>query len=127
VRSAGRLSPGERAANRARNGLGSWTFAGTTAVLIAVAAAVAVRSDDRAGPVAILGLALFGFAVVELSLVLMAARSADRAAAEVAVYDLEWDRRAAAVIDDVRDEVARLRADVARLTARLATTKEGQR
>jgi len=124
VRSDELLSLGERAADRARDGLGSFTFAAGAAVLIGVTIVLAVRHDDRAGPVAVLGLALSGLTLVELSLLLMAARRADRTAAESALYELESDRRAAAGVGELRDEVERLRGDLARLAARMETSSQ---
>ena len=124
MRSDELLSLGERAADRARDGLGSFTFAAGAAVLIGVTIVLAVRHDDRAGPVAVLGLALSGLTLVELSLLLMAARRADRTAAESALYELESDRRAAAGVGELRDEVERLRGDLARLAARMETSSQ---
>jgi hypothetical protein len=54
-------------------------------------------------------------------LVLMAAGRADRIAGDVALHQLDSERRAAAGIGEVRDDVEQLRAEVARLTARLET------
>jgi uncharacterized membrane protein len=122
VRSHGRLSVRERAADTARDVVGSWTFAVAAGVLVAVGIAEAVRHDRQAGPVAVLGVVLSGLVLVGLSLVLMAARRADRIAGEVALHQLDSDRRAAAGIGEVRDEVEQLRGDLARLTARLETS-----
>jgi hypothetical protein len=65
---------------------------------------------------------LSGLVLVELSIGLMTARRTDEVAGEVALYDLESDRRSAAAVEDLRDEVERLRGDLARLTARLQTS-----
>jgi uncharacterized membrane protein len=121
VRSDRGLSWAERAADRARDALGSWAFVAATAVVATVGVGVAVGRDG-AGPVTALGLALSGAAVVELSLVLVAAARADRTAAEVALHDLESDRHTAATLDELRQEVARLGDDLAWLTARLETS-----
>jgi uncharacterized membrane protein len=118
----GRLSVRERAADRARDIVGSWTFALAATVLVAVAIVVALRYDRQAGPVAVLGLVLSGLALVGLSLVLMAAGQAYRTAAEVAMHQLDYERRTAAGVAGVHDEVEQLRADVARVTARLETS-----
>jgi uncharacterized membrane protein len=126
VRSHDRLSVRERAADVARDVVGSWTFAVAASVLVAVGIVVAVRHDGQAGPVAVLGLVLSGLALVGLSAVLMAAGRADRIAGEVALHQLDSDRRAAAGIGEVRDEVEQLRAEVARLTARLETANRSR-
>ena len=64
---------------------------------------------------------------MELLLVLMAARRADRTAAELARHELESIRRAAAGIDEVRGEVVQVREDVARLVARLDSQRNVDR
>ncbi len=112
----------ERAADTARDVAGSWTFVVAAGGWAAVGIVEAVQHDRQVGPVAVLGLVLSGMALVGLSLVLMAARRADRIAGEVAVHQLDSDRRAAAGIEELRDEVEQLRGDLAWLTARLETS-----
>lgn len=80
---------------------------------------ITARRDDGGDPSALLAAVLSGFAVAELSVVLMTARRADRAAVEVALYDLESARWQASAVEDLRKEVERLRGDLAVLTARL--------
>jgi uncharacterized membrane protein len=106
-----------------RDALGSWPFLALAVALVGVGIGVAIAHDSRAGPAAALGLVLGGIAVVELLLVLMAARRADRTSAELALHELEAIRRAAAGIHEVRDEVVQLREDLARLVARLDTQR----
>lgn len=127
VRSADQLRTGDRAADLARNSLGSWTFTSVGVVLVVAGVVTAVRRHEDAGLV-VLGIVLSGLALMELSLILMTARRADRTAGEAAVYDLERDRREAAAIQDLRDEVERLRGDLAALTARIqAGAHSGER
>jgi len=121
VRSGDRLSRGERAADLVRDGLGSWPVTLVGAVLLGSGVAMAVRGGG-AGPVAVLGVILCGLVVLDLSLLLMTARRADRTASELASYDLASKRRAAAAAADLRDEVDRLRAELARVAARLQTS-----
>jgi uncharacterized membrane protein len=122
VRSNDGLGRGERAADLARDVLGSWTFAAAAAVLVCASVVTAVRRDQAADVAAILSVVLSGLVLVELSIVLMTARRTDEIAGEVALYNLESNRRAAAAVEDLRGEVERLRADLARLTARLQTS-----
>lgn len=91
---------------------------------VAVGIVAALRPDDRTGPVAVLGRVVSGVAVVELSLVLMPARRADRTAAELALHDLDSTLCAAAAIKDLRGEVERLRGNLAGLAARLHTSSK---
>jgi uncharacterized membrane protein len=123
VRSDAELSVGERAAEGVRDALGSWPFLALAVALVGVEIGDAVAHDGRAGPATVLGLILGGIAVMELLLVLIAARRATRTAAELALHELESIRRAAAGIDDVRDEIAQVREDLARLVARLDTQR----
>jgi uncharacterized membrane protein len=119
VRSGRRLTFGERAADRLWGAVGSWSYLAVLAAVVAAAAVTAVRHDERTGAVALLSLGLSALALVEISLVLMAARRAERNTTEAALYDLDQGRRATAVAEDLRDEVQRLHADLARIAARV--------
>jgi len=127
VRSDPELSVGERAVDGVRDTLGTWPFLALAVALVGSGIDTALVHDGRAGPAAALGLILGGIAVVQLLLVLMAARRADRTAAELARNELESIRRAAAGIDDVRNEVVQVREDLARLIARLDIQRETTR
>jgi hypothetical protein len=87
---------------------------------ITVAVALAIRRDAGSGEVARLSLVLSGLALLEVSVVLMATRRRERNSAEAALYDLDQSRRATAVAEDLRGEVERLHADLARLAAQTA-------
>ncbi len=123
VRADDRTTAGERAAGRAGDVLGSWVVVASAPVLVALGVAVAIWHDGHGGPIALLGLGLSGLAVCELQLVLLMARRADRTAAQVALYDLEWDRQRAAAVDELREDVGRLRADLARLAALMESSR----
>ncbi|MFG1604930.1 hypothetical protein [Actinoplanes sp. NPDC049265] len=117
VRTGGRLRPGERAADRAGRVLGSGShLAAVTSVALLVAVTVLVR-DGRAPAVADLVAALCVLIVVELAAVLLAARRAERIAAELALFHLDQSRRAGAVAEELRAELQLLRADLARVVA----------
>jgi len=119
VRSGRRLTLGERAADRLWRAIGSWSYLAVLAVAVTATAVTAVRHDGRAGAVALLSLGLSALALVEISLVLMSARRAERNTTEAALYDLDQGRRATAVAEDLRAEVQRLHADLARIAARV--------
>ncbi|WP_192809453.1 DUF1003 domain-containing protein [Actinomadura rudentiformis] len=121
VRSGPRLRRGERAADLARDALGSWVCVGATIVLVAAAVVTAVQHDHRAGPAAVVALALSGLALVELPLVLMAVRRHDRTAGEQALFDLDNAHRAEAVTEELTQELERLHTEIARLAARVET------
>jgi hypothetical protein len=101
VRTGRRLSPGERAADVIGRVAGSWAWL-LGSVVVALAG----------GPARVAAVPLAAMAVV-----LMAVRRADRIAAEVALYHLDQARRATAIAEDLRGEMQRLHADVARIAA----------
>jgi hypothetical protein len=113
LRSARAAVPGERLVH----GLGSWPFVVASAVAVAVVAAAVLVA---AGPtVAVLQLALIGLVLVELPLLFMAVRAADRASSGIAIDHLDADRQLAGEVDELADTVARLAVELARLNARL--------
>lgn len=115
VRTGDRLRPGERAADAVCRIAGSWgaLIAGLVAGTAGIAAALA---DD------LLAAGLSALVLLQVSALLVASRRAERIAAELARYHLDQGRRAAAVAEDLRDDVARLRAEVARIAAGIAIT-----
>jgi uncharacterized membrane protein len=117
VRSGRRLTVGERTADLVSRAAGTWSYLTVLAAAIVVAGTVAVWRDNRAGAVAMLSLVLSALALIEISLVLMAGRRADRNTTEAALFDLDQGRRATAVAEDLRAEVQRLHEDLARIAA----------
>ena len=117
VRSGQGLSVAERAADLVSRAAGTWSYLTVLAAAIVVAAVAAMSEDDRAGAVAVLSLVLSGIALIEISLVLMAGRRADRTARETALFDLGEGRRNTAVAEELRIEMQRLHQDLARLAA----------
>jgi hypothetical protein len=117
VRTGRRLSIGERATDLVLRGTASWTWLGLLAGAATVTVVLAIQRDDGAGAVARLSLVLSALALLEVSVVLMAARRRERNAAEAALYDLDQSRRATAVAEDLRAEVERLHTDLARVAA----------
>jgi hypothetical protein len=120
VRTGRRLSVAERATDLLFRGTASWTWLTLLTLATAVAVTVAIRRDDAAGEVAQVGLVLSALALLEVSVVLMAARRRERNSIEAALYDLDRSRRATAVAEDLRAEVERLHTDLARIAAQNA-------
>jgi hypothetical protein len=100
-----------------RDLLGSWTAATAGAGLMGTGIVLTVRRGATG-----MSVVLCGLVVVAVSIVLMTSKRLDDTAAGVAIYHLESDRRAAVAIEELRDEVERLRGDLARLTARVQTS-----
>jgi uncharacterized membrane protein len=121
VRAGARLTRGERAADSARDLLGSWPCVGAVVILVTIATALVSRHDHYAGAVALLNLVVSGFALVAVSLVLMAVRRIDRTASEQALYDLGSARQAHAVTEEVLGELDQINSGLARLAARVET------
>jgi uncharacterized membrane protein len=109
VRSGTRLTRGERAADLARDMLGSWPYVGVVVVLTITAMA----TERRLAPV------MAGLALVAVSLVLMATRRIDRAASEQALYALGMARRAEAVTEEILNEVDQVSIGLVRVAARI--------
>ncbi len=105
VRAAGELTLGERAADRLRNGMGSWGF--VIAALVFLAGWMAGNRDVGFDPYPfiLLNLVLSCLAALQGAILLIAARRADQISAELAQHDFEIDRSAAAEIDELRADV----------------------
>jgi hypothetical protein len=105
VRTGRRLRRGERAADRVLRVAGSWQFLTVTTVVVVAG----LRLGWTTG-VSVL-------ALVEVSLMLVALRRADRIAVELALHHLDQARRAAAVAEDLREQMTQLHAEIARVAA----------
>jgi len=127
VRTGRRLRTGERAADLVCRVVGSWTYLIVVAAVVPAGAAAAWALDRHVDGWVFLAAGLSALALVQMSLVLVAARRADRIASELALYRLDQSRRAAAIAEDVRDDLARLHDEIARLAAQAAVTSRTAR
>lgn len=94
VRSADALTLGERAADRLRNGMGSWVF-----VLVAIVFLTGWMVLNRGAgfdpyPYILLNLVLSCIAALQGAILLIAARRSDQIAAELAMHDYETNKEA---------------------------------
>ena len=119
VRVGRRLRTGERAVDFACRAIGSWPYA-----MLLAFAGVAGIVLSQAGGVTLLGLGLSILSLLEVTLVLMAARRARRTMTEVALYHLDQARRSSAVAEELRGDVRRLHADLARIAAHLEKSSQ---
>jgi len=117
VRTGRRLGRGEHVADLLCRVAGSWTYLIVVTVAVLAGAAAALHHDSGADGLARLGVGLASLALAQVSLLLMVARRAERIAGELALYDLDQARRATAIAEDLRGEMQRLHADVARIAA----------
>lgn len=94
VRAGSDLTRGERAADRVRNGMGSWTFvAGALLFLTGWMIGNGSKGFDPY-PFILLNLILSCVAALQGAILLIAARRSDQTAAELALHDYETNREA---------------------------------
>lgn len=123
VRSGQELTRGEIAADRMRNGMGSWFFVfsalGFLGLWILIAETRALRIDNP--QLTILNLVLSCVAALQGAILLIAAKRSDQISSELARHDYEADIAS-------RELLTVLQADFAALTARHAelTTQHAQ-
>ena len=117
VRSHSDLTFGEQAADRMRNGFGSWAF---VFVFMAILAGwMVLNSAILAGgafdkyPYILLNLCLSCLAALQGALILIAAKRADRVAAEAALHHYEDTKR----IKDLQDQQMTILEEIRQLRA----------
>jgi len=102
VRSGDQLTLGERAADRLRNGMGSWTFVFTALVFLAGWMIGNGGSGFDPYPFILLNLILSCLAAMQGAILLIAARRADQISAEMAAHDYAADTDSEELIGEVR-------------------------
>lgn len=108
VRTGDELTLGERAADRLRNGMGSWVFV-FGALLFLFGWMLGNRNTGfDPYPFILLNLVLSCVAALQGAILLIAARRADQITAELAVHDFQVNEEALALIRDIQAEVTRL-------------------
>jgi uncharacterized membrane protein len=117
VRTGDQLTAGERAADRLRNGLGSWVFVIGSIVFLAGWMAGNRNIGFDPYPFILLNLILSCMAALQGAILLIAARRTDQIAAELAQHDYETDVAAA-------NDIAELKASIAELLARVAERRD---
>jgi uncharacterized membrane protein len=126
VRAGHELTYGERAADRLRNGMGSWTF-----VFVALAFLAAWMGYNRGTgfdryPFILLNLVLSCLAALQGAILLIAARRSDQIASELARHDYHADVKAEKLVEKLTTQYEHMAAQhealhrqVAELTAAL--------
>lgn len=120
VRSREHLTAGERAADRMRNGMGSWTFVFCALAFLGIWMADNGRRGFDPYPFILLNLLLSCLAAMQGAILLIAARRSDQISSELAMHHYETDRRAADVLDLVHAGLAELRVEQQRLSSAVA-------
>jgi uncharacterized membrane protein len=101
VRSGEQLTVGERAADKVRNGMGSWWFVFGALLFLAGWMAGNRNVGFDPYPFILLNLVLSCVAAMQGAILLIAAKRADQVASELAVNDFETNKRTEHAITDV--------------------------
>lgn len=102
VRTGDQLTPGERAADHLRNGMGSWTFVFGSLVFLAGWMLGNGSSGFDPYPFILLNLVLSCLAAMQGAFLLIAAKRADSISSELAAHDYAADVESAATVREVR-------------------------
>jgi uncharacterized membrane protein len=102
LRRGDQLTPGERAADRLRNGMGSWAFVFAALVFLAGWMIGNGGSGFDAHPFILLNLILSCLAAMQGAILLIAARRADQIPSELAAHDYAADTDSAQLIGEAR-------------------------
>lgn len=102
VRSGDQLTLGERAADRLRNGMGSWGFVFGALLFLAGWMAGNRSSGFDPYPFILLNLILSCVAALQGAILLIAARRADQVSAELAQHDYQTNLDAAEMIRQIQ-------------------------
>jgi uncharacterized membrane protein len=102
LRGGDQLTLGERAADRLRNGMGSWTFVFAAFVFLAGWMIGNGRSGFDPYPFILLNLILSCLAAMQGAILLIAARRADQISSELAAHDYAADTDSEELINEVR-------------------------
>jgi uncharacterized membrane protein len=99
VRSGGQLTLGERAADRMRNGMGSWGFVFAALAFLAGWMGYNGKRGFDPYPFILLNLVLSCVAALQGAILLIAAKRSDQISSELAQHDFETDNAAKEIID----------------------------
>jgi uncharacterized membrane protein len=128
VRSADQLTPGERAADKMRNGMGSWAFVFAALGFLAVWMiynGLRGHSAFDVYPFILLNLLLSCLAAMQGAILLIAAKRSDQIASELAQHDYETDSHAKDLIESLCSNLQELREDHRRMREQLTELAEG--
>ena len=112
VRSGDRLTPGERAADRLRNGMGSWTFVLVSLVFLAGWMVGNGRHGFDPYPYILLNLILSCLAALQGAILLIAAKREDQISSELAVHDYQTNVEASRVVHAIHELTREIHAQL---------------
>lgn len=108
VREDESLTAGERAADRLRNGMGSWMFVFAALVFLGVWMLFNRNSGFDPYPFILLNLVLSCVAALQGAILLIAARRSDQISAELAIHDFNTNVEAAEMIVALSDTTSEI-------------------
>jgi len=126
VRTGDQLTRGERAADKMRNGMGSWMFVFVSLVFLAIWMTLNIVLDKSTGhtfdayPFILLNLVLSCVAALQGAILLIAAKRSDQVSSELAEHDYEADCQSREMLHVLTEEFAALRMQHAEQSAQLA-------
>jgi uncharacterized membrane protein len=124
VRSGGQLSLGERAADKMRNGMGSWAFVFGALVFLGVWMGFNGNSGFDKYPFILLNLVLSCLAAMQGAILLIAAKRSDQIAAELAQHDYNTDLEAKKIIESLAESFTSMAAQHDELHRQVAALRE---
>ena len=119
VRTGDRLTLGERAADRLRNGMGSWYFVFGALIFLAGWMAGNRNVGFDKYPFILLNLILSCLAAMQGAILLIAAKRQDQISSELAVHDYETNTEADQIVKSIRDLTTTIAAQTAQIHARV--------
>lgn len=127
VRTGGQLTTGERAADRMRNGMGSWGFVFAAVGFLTLWMIVnKTFTHFDPYPFILLNLVLSCIAALQGAILLIAAKRSDQVSSELAEHDFEQDSQSREMLDVLTREFVELRKQHNEQTEMLKRVLEAQ-
>ncbi len=124
VRSDSSLTFGERAADKMRNGMGSWAFVLAALLFLGIWMGFNRNTGFDKYPFILLNLVLSCLAALQGAILLIAAKRSDQIAAELAQHDLNTDVEAKAIVETLAANFAAMAAQHEELHRQFAALVE---
>lgn len=125
VRSGQSLTLGERAADKMRNGMGSWGFVFTALAFLGVWMFILNHGGGfDPYPFILLNLVLSCLAAMQGAILLIAAKRSDQIAAELAQHDLKTDVETTTIVTALAADFALMNTQHAAMQAQIAELHE---